>query len=372
MIEFRLPSLGADMDEGTLLQWAVKPGDVVKKGQVLAVVDTSKAAIDVESWHDGIVGKLLVSPGDKMPVGTVMAILLQPGETLAEARPMPAVHALGGAPQRRMVSPAARKFAREHGIDVDVLTGTGPAGAVTLADVELVGARMPGATSGDRSADIRKTIGAAMARAKREIPHYYVAETIPLRAALAWLTQWNADRPVTERILPAALLIRAVAVALTRFPELNGFFRNGVFQPATAVHVGVAISLRQGGLVAPALLDADSKSPAQLMRELADLVTRCRAGSLKRAELSESTITVTNLGDQGVAQVFGVIYPPQVALVGFGRIFEQAWAENGALTVMPVVTASLSADHRVSDGHRGAMFLAELRDLLQHPGELEL
>lgn len=370
MIEFRLPALGADMDEGTLLEWAVKPGDAVKKGQIIAVVDTSKAAIDVETWHDGIVEELLVSPGDKIPVGTPMATLLEPGETPGTVlrATMPTIPA--SVPGRHKVSPAARKFARSQGIDADALGGTGPGGAVTLADVERA-ARQSGAAPGDRAADIRKTIAAAMARAKREIPHYYVAETIPLRAALDWLSQANASRPMTERILPAAMLVKAVATTLKGFPELNGYYRNGAFETAKAVHVGVAISLRQGGLAAPALLEAGDKPLVQLMQELADLVRRCRAGSLRRTELSEPTVTVTNLGDQGVAQVFGVIYPPQVALIGFGRISEQPWVESGALTVMPAVTASLCADHRVSDGHRGALFLAELRELLQHPEDLE-
>ncbi|WER50927.1 dihydrolipoamide acetyltransferase family protein [Cupriavidus sp. WKF15] len=371
MIEFRLPSLGADMDEGTLLEWAVKPGDAVNKGQIIAVVDTSKAAVDVETWHDGIIGELLVSPGDKIPVGTLMATLLEPGESAVAVRRTPGtVVAASGPRGRQMVSPAARRFGRDQGIDVEALAGTGPGGVVTLADVERA-AHKPEAVAGDRTADIRKTIGAAMARAKREIPHYYVAETIPLRAALDWLALANACRSMTERMLPAVLLIKAVATILKGFPELNGFFRNGTFDAATAVHVGVAISLRQGGLVAPALLHADSKPLTQLMGELADLVKRCRAGSLKRTELSEPTITVTNLGDQGAEQVFGVIYPPQVALVGFGRISQRPWADSGTLVVMPAVTASLSADHRVSDGHRGALFLAALREALQHPEELD-
>jgi len=135
--------------------------------------------------------------------------------------------------------------------------------------------------------------------------------------------------------------------------------------------VGVAISLRQGGLVAPAIHDAGRKRLATLMRELGDLVKRARAGTLRSSEISDPTITVTNLGDQGVEAVFGVIYPPQVALVGFGRIAERPWVENGALRVMPVVSVSLSADHRVSDGHRGALFLAELGRLLQEPAALD-
>lgn len=379
MIEFKLPSLGAEMDEGTLLEWKVQPGDVVKKGQVVAIVDTSKTAVDVESWQEGTVAELIVVPGEKIPVGTVLASFLEPGEKPGP-RPAaaPAVSAAAPAPPspgpRRMVSPAARKHAQEKGLDMASIAGTGPGGAVTLEDVERAaqakpGAALAGAPAG-KGAEMRKAIAAAMARSKREIPHYYVAEPIPMGAALAWLIQENARRSMTERLLPAALLLKAVALALKRFPELNGFFREGAFQAASKVHVGVAISLRAGGLIAPALLAADSKPLTQLMQELSDLVKRCRAGSLRSSELSEPTITVTNLGDQGAESVFGVIYPPQVALVGFGRIMERPWAENGGLKVIPVVTASLSADHRVSDGHRGALFMLELRELLQRPEEL--
>ncbi|KWA18903.1 branched-chain alpha-keto acid dehydrogenase subunit E2 [Burkholderia territorii] len=376
MIEFTLPSMGADMDEGTLLEWKVKPGDVVKKGQVVAIVDTSKAAVDVESWHEGTVDELFVNPGERIPVGTPMATLLEPGEAPPAVRhtrqPAEPVAVAGPAP-RRKISPAARKLAKQHRVDPDSVTGTGPAGSVTLADVEraiaAVGSPTAGAP-GERFPEMRWVIAAAMERSKREIPHYYVSETIPLGNALAWLAAENAARSVTDRLLPAALLLKAVALALRRFPELNGFHREGVFRPADAVHLGVAISLRQGGLVAPALLDADAKPLTQLMRELLDLTQRCRAGSLRSSELSESTITVTNLGDRGAAEVFGIIYPPQVALVGFGRITERPWAEDGGLKIMPVTTASLSADHRVSDGHRGSLFLVELGELLQHPEEL--
>lgn len=385
MIEFKLPSMGADMDEGTLLEWKVKPGDAVKKGQVVAVVDTSKAAVDVESWQEGTVDELLIEPGEKIPVGTPMAILLEPGEAPPAVRrshrparapaAMPAVSAAAAGPMpRRKISPAARKHAQEHHIDLDTVTGTGREGSVTLDDVEraIAAAAAPtlAGAAVDRLAEMRKVIAGAMEHSKREIPHYYVSETIPLGKALAWLTAENAKRSIVERLLPAVLLLKAVAVTLKRFPEFNGFYRQGAFVASENVHVGVAISLRQGGLIAPALLDTDSKPLPQIMQELMDLTKRCRAGSLRSSELSEPTITVTNLGDQGTTEVFGVIYPPQVALVGFGRISERPWAENGGLKVMPAVTASLSADHRVSDGHRGALFLSELGEALQHPEEL--
>lgn len=388
MIEFKLPSLGADMDEGTLLEWLVKPGDKVSKGQVIVIVDTSKAAIDVECWQEGTVGALLVEPQQKIPVGTTLALLLEAGETVADAdtyrreklvRPRPAaapsvvpavpsltVPAATADAAQHFASPAARRRARELNVDIDKVTGSGPHGVVTLDDVEHAAA-----APRDRHVDMRQTIAAAMSRSKREIPHYYLAQPVPMAKALSWLAQVNAGRTMTERLLPAVLLIKAVALALRKFPDLNGLHRDGAFHQAERVNPGVAISLRQGGLMAPALLDADRKDLATLMRELADLVKRTRAGSLKSTELSEATITITNLGDQGVETVFGVIYPPQVALVGFGQIAERPWVEAGTLKSMPIVTASLSADHRVSDGHQGALFLAELSELLQQPEHLD-
>lgn len=364
MIDFKLPSLGADMDEGKLLEWKVKPGDAVRRGQIVAVVDTRKAAVEVEIWQEGTVHELIVQPGETIPVGTVMATLLAAGEAAPVASvPQPSA--------RKAVSPAARKRAQELGVDPFVLTGSGPGGAVTLDDVEKAAPAKPSAQQAvEMRSEIRIAIAAAMSRSKREIPHYYLSETIPMRKAMARLTSENEGRPVTERLLMGVLQLKAVALALRKFPELNGFYRNGAFEPGKAIDIGVAVSLRQGGLIAPAIHGVDRKRLAELMRDLADLVKRARAGSLRSSEMSDPTITVTNLGEQGTETVFGVIYPPQVALVGFGRVVERPWVEEGEVRAMPVVTASLSADHRVSDGHRGALFLCELREVLQRPEEL--
>ena len=209
-----------------------------------------------------------------------------------------------------------------------------------------------------------------MARSKREVPHYYLSTTIDMGAAATWLEQANLERPVAERLVMATLLFSATARAVQRVPEMNGFFVDGTFAPSTAVHLGVAISQRSGGLIAPAIHDAEQLSLEVLMVQLKDLIRRARAGVLRSSEMSDSTITVTNLGDLGVDSVFGVIYPPQVALVGFGRVREQAWAQDGVITARPCVVATLSADHRVSDGMRGARFLSEINRLLQEPGKL--
>lgn len=363
MIEFKLPSLGADMDEGTLNEWKVKPGDAVKRGQVVAIVETSKAAVDVEIWQEGTIQELKVPVGEKVPVGTVLATLLAPGESVQAATPIEVPK------PRRPVSPAARKEAEALGLDIAQVEGSGPDGVVTLDDVRRA-AKPAQPASADKTAEMRKAIAAAMSRSKREIPHYYLSEVIPLEKAAAWLVEKNAGVPVTERILMAVLQLKAVAAATRKYKEMNGFWQDGGFQPASAAHLGVAISLRQGGLIAPAIHDVAEKSLEQIMADMADLVKRARAGSLRSSEMSDPTLTVTNLGEMGVESVFGVIYPPQVALVGFGRPSERPWVEDCQVRPMLAVTASLAADHRVSDGHRGALFLAEIRDLLQHPEQL--
>jgi pyruvate dehydrogenase E2 component (dihydrolipoamide acetyltransferase) len=217
---------------------------------------------------------------------------------------------------------------------------------------------------------MRRVIAAAMARSKREIPHYYLSTTIDMGRALDWLNAENHKRPVTRRLLYSVLLLRAVGLAIREIPEMNGFWVNDAFKPGDGVHVGVAIALRQGGLVNPAIHDVDKKNLDELMASMLDLVNRARTGHLRSSELSDGTITLTNLGEQGVESVFGVIYPPQVALIGFGRVVERPFAINGMIGIRPSIDTTLAADHRVSDGHRGGRFLNAIDRLLQEPEKL--
>ncbi|MEP7151858.1 MAG: dihydrolipoamide acetyltransferase family protein [Nitrospira sp.] len=389
MANFVMPTLGADMIEGTLVQWKKREGDPVAKGEIIAEVDTEKAAIDVESHATGTIERLLTKPGDKVPVGTVMAVIHEDGQPATAPAPVQAVappaaaapsasraEIVPAAPSqvgRLRISPAARKLATERSLDPTGLQGTGPDGAITLEDVERASAitqiAKP-AIVADRQARMRQTIAAAMARSKREIPHYYLSTTIDMGRTVTWLKEANETRPVTERLLYGVLLIKAVALALRRVPELNAVWKEGAAVRSEGIHIGTAISLRQGGLVAPALHNADRLSLSDLMKNFQDLVKRARAGSLRSSEMSDPTITVTSLGEQGVETVFGVIYPPQVALVGFGKLLERPWVMNGQVVPRPVIMASLSADHRVSDGHRGGIFLAEIDRLLQEPHTL--
>lgn len=388
MTEFRMPALGADMDAGTLVEWKVKPGDSVRRGAVVAVVETQKGAIDVEIWEDGVVERLVVSPGTRVPVGEVLALIRGAGAAAAPVQPaatapvQPAAIAPAAAPvaaavsERVRISPSARKRAHELGIDLASVRPAEPGAALSLADVERAHAAQQEpvaaapAPSSDWRVQMRAAIGAAMSRSKREIPHYYLATDIDVTRLNAWLVEENTKRSVAERLLPAVPLMKAVALALRAVPELNGVWADGAFRASQAVHLGMAIAMRGGGLVAPAIHDADRKSLDELMSSLRDLVTRVRSGRLRSSEMADPTVTLTSLGDAGVAQVFGVIYPPQVAIVGLGSIAERAWAEQGAVVVRKVISATLSADHRVSDGHRGGMFLAELARLLQDPEQL--
>ena len=217
---------------------------------------------------------------------------------------------------------------------------------------------------------MRRAIAAAMAKSKREIPHYYLTQPIDLERALTWLEARNLERPITERVLPAALLLRATVRAIADVPEMNGFYRDDGFEPSAAVHLGLGISLRQGGLIAPAILNAQDQDLLALMASIKDLVARTRTLQLRSSEMTEATITVTALGDRGVESVYGIIYPPQVALVGFGKVVARPWAVDGLLGVRRIVQATLAADHRASDGHTGGLFLAAIDERLQHPEEL--
>jgi pyruvate dehydrogenase E2 component (dihydrolipoyllysine-residue acetyltransferase) len=365
-----MPSLGADMDAGAVVEWRVGPGDRVARGDIVAVVHTDKADVEIESFVAGVVEEMVVPVGTQVPVGTVLVRLL-PVDGAGAPSPPPAAlpPAPGPAPPRRpRASPRARRAAAREGIDLGTIAGTGPGGAVTGEDVARVAA--PAAAPADeRRSAMRRVIGALMARSKREIPHYYLATQIDMRRTLAWLEEENLRRPVAERLIPAALLVRAVALATRAVPEMNGHWIDDSLRLSRAVHAGVAVSLRGGGLVAPAIRDAERKGLDEVMADLADLVRRARRGTIRGSE-AEPTITITNLGDRGVEAVYGVIYPPQVALVGFGAILERPWAQDGALSARPVLTATLSADHRATDGAAGGRFLGEVARLLTEPEAL--
>lgn len=379
MIEFQMPSLGADMEAGTLTEWLVKPGDLVKRGDIIAVVETQKGLIDIEVFDEGTISELLIKENEKVPVGTVMALIASDKEGVKKEEKIPEKIVEEKEIIEKMIvsemlhgikaSPLAKRIATEKGVDLTSVKGTGEGGAITKEDVEkaIVEKMAPKEEKKIIATEsVRMAVAAAMSKSNREIPHYYLETKVDMSKALAWLTEANKQRTVKQRLLPVVLLLKAVSKALLEVPDLNGYWENGL-QQKKDINIGFVVSLRTGGVMIPAIHDADKKSLDEMMGSLNDIIPRARAMKLRSSELSESTITVTNLGEGNVETVFGVIYPPQVAIVGFGSIAEQPWADSGMLDVRPVLTVSLSADHRATDGATGSRFLMAIKNYLGKP-----
>ena len=390
MKTFKMPSLGADMNDGTLVEWLKAPGDKVSRGDIVAVVETVKGAIEIECFDEGVLTDLVVEPGATVKIGEVLAYLNGAStednaslvasvvEPVRAAAPIEAPAALSATSSRR-ISPAARKRAEELGVDVS-LVNAGPQQVIGIAEVEAVAVQRSSAQADaptKRKRDpaamrdaMRQTIGRAMARSKREIPHYYVSSTIDVSVFQQWLEGANEERTVADRMLSAAPLLKAVAIALKHVPALNGTYEDDVHRPNSRVHVGVATAIRGGGLVAPAIHDTNHMSPDEVMKRLRDLVARVRSGRIRGTEMSDPTATLSILGEGTADSLHPVIYPPQVAIIGCGAIRQRPWLVDGAIAVRHVMNVTVAGDHRVSDGRAAARFLNRLDAILQEPHSL--
>ncbi len=417
-----MPSLGADMEEGTLTQWQVRAGDTVTAGDIIAVIETNKGAIDMEVFESGVISELCLEPVVTVPVGTVMATMVPTHDSAEDNVPSaqttnnaaPSVqttdhaappaqapeddapaaqHEDGPEPNLKFVgarvvaSPAARLLAQREHLSLSAVTGSGPHGAVLLRDLYLAESRRsahgelatglaaeaasakpalkPNAPDDDNK--MRRSIALIMEKSKREIPHYYLTQEIDISVAKKFLDTINAEREPEQRLLLLALMLRAIAMVLPQHPQLNGYYQHDRFEHKKNIHIGNAITLRGAGLVVPAIHNVESLSLDQTMAALRDVIARSRSGHLRSSELSNATITVSNIGDRGADAVFAVIYPPQVAIIGLGKPQQKARVIDGNIKACFSITVSLSADHRVSDGVTGAKFLNALDNQLQHP-----
>lgn len=315
--EVDMPSLGADMEKGKFVEWKVKVGDTIKKGQPLAVVETEKAAVEIESFRNGKMLELLSKPGEIIKVG----------------------------------APIARMEVEGAETETTVTKGVTPPEAQSIIN-------------------IREVIGRQMAKSKKEIPHYYLKTRIKLERLMLWLDEQNQKKSPEERLLIPVVMLKAVTAALKNNSDFNGFYLDGKFQKSIEIHAGIAVALRPSGVVVPALLDAHTLSLDQMNRVFKDLVERTRSGGLKNREMTDASITITNVGDLGSDEVFGIIFPPQVALIGLGKIRKEAVSEGDTLKSIFVIDVSLSADHRVTDGLSGAKFLADIDKVLNNPQDL--
>lgn len=373
-----LPSLGADMDVGSVLEWRVGIGDRVERGDVVALISTEKSDIDVESWDTGVVTELIATIGQELEVGSpllrlnrearasVQQAVTSPGPGKRQPTPTEPTD------DRVPASPLARRRAADRHVSLHGIDGTGPGGAIVAADLERLpgqGAE-PAATPDEPAGAMRRAIAERMTRSNREIPHYRLEQDVDMTPALEWLAGHNADLAITDRAVPAALFACAVARAAGSVGELNGTWEGDHLALSGSVDLAIVISLRSGGLVMPTVAAADQLGLADMMSTMRDMVTRARRGRLLSRWMAPSTIAITNLGDNGADRVAGVIFPPHIALIGFGRMSQRPWVVNDLVVPRSMVTATLVGDHRASDGADGSRFLAAVEAVLADPEQL--
>lgn len=401
--DLKMPSFGSDMHNGCLTEWLVKEGDHIKRGDVVAVIETSKGAIELDIFEDAQVLQLLVKEGDNVAVGEPIARLSaaktssKPATTNQEntlATPAKALNLttietstsqpaannhLATHKNFVLATPAARQLAQQQQLSLAAICFNNNNRVVTLAMVEQASQDQdPNShqhkhtqvkTGFDKDA-MRQAISDTVTRSKREIPHYYLTQRLDISALQNHLQRYNNSVPVSQRLLLAAPLLCAIARLLITNKQFNGEYLEGKFQPGETVNLANAINLRGGGLVMPVIHDAQNLSVELMMEALKEQVSRARNGNLVYSQLTGGTCTVTSIGERGAEQMFAVIYPPQVAIIALGSPHQEVLVIDDAIHIRWVIDASLAADHRVSDGHSGARFLYQLNQLLQNPESL--
>jgi pyruvate dehydrogenase E2 component (dihydrolipoamide acetyltransferase) len=397
--EVVMPQMGADMQEGTILRWLKREGDAVRRGEIIAEIETDKANVEIEAYESGVLRRILLPEGTTVPVGQVIAVIAAPEDDISQyeaaaavAAPKPAVPppqravAVAEAPPaeagRIRASPAARRLAEELGVDLSGVQGTGPDGRILRGDIEAAAktleaapaapAAPPAAAPAEAPAAapgvsrMRQAIARRMTQSKREAPHYYLTMDIDMTEVERLRRQLNDAAEGEVHISVNDVIVKAVAKALQRHPIFNSWFVDGQVQQQEALNIGVAVALEEG-LIAPAILDCGRKSLAEIARASRDVAERARSGVLKAEEYTGATFTVSNLGMYEVETLIAIIPPPQTAILGVGAVGKVAAVQDGEIVVRERMKVALSADHRVTDGALGARFLAEVRKFLENP-----
>jgi len=357
-----MPALGLAQETGKILRWFKSEGDTVAKGEPLLEIETDKVTVEVEAPGDGTLAGVRAAEGDEVPVGDVVAFLVAAGESVPElepsAKPEPAAVStpsrpsdkvsLGGEGARRsLASPKARRLAKERGIDLDSLAGDGP---IVAADVE--GVRAQTATSSRW-----RTMAERVTRSWQEAPHFYLRREVDA-------TGLDAAKRRRDGITHTDLLVQAVASALRKHPRVNASWRDGDVIENEHVNVSVAVAT-EDGLVAPVVHDADRLDVEAIAERRREIVEAAREGRLRPEDVIGATITVSNLGMYGVDEFDAIVTGPQAAILAVGRIAERVIAVDGEPAVRPTLVLTLSFDHRVVDGARGAEFLDTLAQLIE-------
>jgi pyruvate dehydrogenase E2 component (dihydrolipoamide acetyltransferase) len=378
-----MPALGMAQDTGTVLRWLRAEGDQVARGEPLLEIETDKATVEVESPADGVLAAVRAAAGDAVPVGQVIAVVMADGEAPAVGGgdPEPVASVAERQPGRRLASPKARRMAAELGVDIAALQGSGPGGAVLAADVQAAGvadggrptsapapAPAPAAAPAVPTGSVWRIMAERTTQSWQGVPHFFLHRQVDAGRLLSW-RRAVAARPGCERTSVTDLLVRIAAEALGRHPRVNATWRDGVVELEGSVGVGIAVAT-EDGLVVPVVRDAGALDLAGLTARRMEVVERARTGRLTPDDLGGGTFTISNLGMYGVDSFNAILNAPQAAILAVGRIADRVVAVDGAAVVRPVMELSLSCDHRVIDGARGAEFLGTLADLIEEPAGL--
>ena len=408
-----MPQMGYDMREGTVVRWYKQEGETVDRGEVIADIETDKATVEFEAYTGGVLGRIVAQAGIAVPVGELIAIITDPGEPLPEAasetttpdpvaEPTPAPEApaaVAEAPPadappsadgRVRASPIARRLARERGIDLSLVSGTGPNGRVTERDVENYQpaaaapppepapppAPAPTAAPATAPADsrielsrMRQTIARVTSDSKSAAPHFYVTAEIDMGKAMALRRDVNDAAHPDNRVSVNDLMVKACAQALAKHPKFNSFFRGDHLEVHGAMNIGIAIAL-ESGLILPGVSNCESKSLLQIAATTKDLISRANSGALRNEEYSSTTFSISNMGMFDVESFTAIIYPPHAAILAVGSVKQQPVVRDGELAIGTVMKATLSTDHRVADGAEAAQFLMEIKRVLENPVSL--
>ncbi len=403
-----MPQMGYDMREGTVVRWHKQEGDTVDRGEVIADIETDKATVEFEAYTGGVLGRIVAEAGIAVPVGQLIAIITEPGEAVPEAAapapsaapvaappapeptPAPAPSSAPSADGGVRASPIARRLARERGIDLALVTGSGPNGRITERDVENyqpaaaapepvpAAAPAPVAVSMDAPADsrielsrMRQTIARVTSDSKSTAPHFYVTAEIDMGKAMSMRRDVNDASDPENRVSVNDLMVKACALALAKHPKFNSFFRGDYLEVHGAMNIGIAIAL-ESGLILPGVSNCESKSLLQIAAGTKDLIARANGGTLRNEEYSSTTFSISNMGMFDVESFTAIIYPPHAAILAVGSVKQQPVVRDGELAVGQMMKATLSTDHRVADGAEAAQFLMEIKRVLENPVSLLL
>jgi len=397
-----MPKLGFDMAEGILVRWVVAEGESIEKGQVIAEIETDKATVEVESMTSGVVHKHLISEGNSAPVGEPIAIVGEPGEefdtdalvkptpqageaveeaetTVKEEKretikPAPQPGGDGQLPDGVRASPIARRMAADHKINIASLSGTGPGGRIVKEDVEAAiassghPAQMPkaGETVRIPLSKLRAAIGRRMVTAKQELPHFYLTIDVDAAPLMTMRSEWNEILPEEDKLSVNDFIIKATALALREFPNLNASLDKDAIVRHGEINVGVAVAV-EDGLLTAVVNNADQKSIPAISAEVRAMVSRIRVGKVRPQDIEGSTFTVSNLGMFGIDRFVAIINPPEAAILAIGSVQHKPVVEEGKIVPGYRLQCTLSADHRITDGAEAARWLQIFRKYLEQP-----